>query len=115
MPGTGTRFRELFDLHRDRVFRHAWGLAGNRQDAEDVIASAFLSLWRLRQRVRLVDGSVLPWLLATTTNIGLMPRDHAAVTSTYWSDCRATPRRLMLQTRLVASGLHRRLGMRCRR
>jgi RNA polymerase sigma-70 factor (ECF subfamily) len=53
------------------VFRHAWRLAENRQDAEDVIATAFLELWRLRARVRVVDGSVLPWLLATTTNIGL--------------------------------------------
>jgi RNA polymerase sigma factor (sigma-70 family) len=71
LDGNGDAFGQLFDLHRDRVFRHAWGLAGNRQDAEDVIASAFLELWRLRQRVRLVEGSVLPWLLATTTNIGL--------------------------------------------
>jgi RNA polymerase sigma-70 factor (ECF subfamily) len=61
----------LFDLHRDRVFRHAWAMAGNRQNSEDVIATAFLELWRLRERVRVVDGSVLPWLLATTTNIGL--------------------------------------------
>lgn len=71
LGGDGVAFGRLFDLHRDRVFRHAWGLAGNRQDAEDVTASAFLELWRLRKRVRVVDGSVLPWLLATTTNIGL--------------------------------------------
>lgn len=71
LRGDGKAFGQLFDLHRDRVFRHAWGLAGSRQDAEDVIASAFLELWRLRERVRVVEGSVLPWLLATTTNIGL--------------------------------------------
>lgn len=71
LAGDGDAFGQLFDLHRDRVFRHAWGLAGNRQDGEDVIASAFLELWRLRERVRVVDGSVLPWLLATATNIGL--------------------------------------------
>ena len=71
LAGDGDAFGQLFDLHRDRVFRHAWGLAESRQDAEDVIASAFLELWRLRKRVRVVDGSVLPWLLATTTNIGL--------------------------------------------
>jgi RNA polymerase sigma factor (sigma-70 family) len=69
--GDGDAFGQLFDLHRDRVYRHAWALAGNRQDAEDVTATAFLELWRLRARVRMVDGSVLPWLLATTTNIGL--------------------------------------------
>lgn len=35
---------------------------------------AFLELWRLRKRVRVVDGSVLPWLLATTTNVALNHR-----------------------------------------
>lgn len=71
LDGDGDAFGELFDLHRDRVFRHAWALARDRQDAEDVTASAFFELWRLRGRVRLVDGSVLAWLLATATNIGL--------------------------------------------
>lgn len=71
LAGDGDAFGALFDRHRDRVFVHAFRLAGNRQDAEDVVASAFLELWRLRDRVRLVDGSVLPWLLATTTNVGL--------------------------------------------
>jgi RNA polymerase sigma factor (sigma-70 family) len=71
LGGDGDAFGQLFDLHRDRVFRHAWGLAETCQDAEDVIAGAFLELWRLRGRVRVVEGSVLPWLLATTTNIGL--------------------------------------------
>jgi DNA-directed RNA polymerase specialized sigma24 family protein len=28
-----------------------------------------LELWRLRGKVRLVEGSVLPWLLVTTTNV----------------------------------------------
>lgn len=71
IAGDPAAFARLFDWHRDRVFRHALRMAGNRQDAEDVIASAFLELWRLRDRVRVVDGSVLPWLLAATTNIGL--------------------------------------------
>ncbi len=61
----------LFDRHRNRVFRHACRFAATRQDAEDLVAAAFLELWRLRRQVRLVDGSVLPWLLATTTNLGL--------------------------------------------
>jgi RNA polymerase sigma-70 factor (ECF subfamily) len=69
--GDGEAFGVLFDRHRERVFRHACRLAATRPDAEDVLASAFLELWRLRERVRLVDGSVLPWLLAATTNVGL--------------------------------------------
>ena len=38
------------------------------QAKEDVTAAAFLELWRRRKSVRLVNGSVLPWLLVTTTN-----------------------------------------------
>jgi RNA polymerase sigma-70 factor (ECF subfamily) len=59
----------LFDRHRDRVFRHAYRLSGQRHDAEDIMSTAFLELWRRRLRVRMVDGSVLPWLLVTTTNV----------------------------------------------
>jgi RNA polymerase sigma factor (sigma-70 family) len=67
--GDGAAFGSLFDLHRDRVFRHACRLAQSRQDAEDLVASSFLELWRCRDRVRVVDGSVLPWLLVTATNL----------------------------------------------
>src|SRR5690606_36334553 len=38
-------------------------------DAEDVTASAFLELWRRRHDARVVSGSLLPWLLVTTTNL----------------------------------------------
>ncbi|GEK81331.1 RNA polymerase sigma factor [Agrococcus baldri] len=40
----------------------------HRQDTEDVVAAAFAEAWRSRKRVRIVDASVLPWLLATTSN-----------------------------------------------
>lgn len=62
-------FAAIFDLHRDRVFRHVIRQVESRADADEVTASAFLELWRLRERVRLVDGSVLPWLLVTTSNL----------------------------------------------
>lgn len=71
LAADGEAFGELFDRHRGRVFRHACRLSVSRQDAEDLVAATFLELWRLRERVRLVDGSVLPWLLATATNLAL--------------------------------------------
>lgn len=70
LGGNGEAFGVLFDRHRDRVFWHARRLTSTRQDAEDLVASAFLELWRHREKVHLVDGSVLPWLLATVTNLG---------------------------------------------
>lgn len=71
LAGDGGAFGVLFDRHRDRVYRHAYRLARNRPDAEDVSAAAFLELWRRRATVRLVEKSVLPWLLVTATNCAL--------------------------------------------
>lgn len=67
--GDGRAFAALFDAHRDRAFRHALRLVASAHDAEDVVAAAFFELWRKRDGVPIVDGSVLPWLLATTTNL----------------------------------------------
>lgn len=69
IQGQSDAFGVLYDLHRDRVFRHAYRLCGNHHDAEDVMAASFLELWRRRKQVRVVEGSILPWLLVTTTNL----------------------------------------------
>ena len=69
LEGDGDAFGQLFDRHSDRVFRHAHRLCPNRHDSEDVVATAFLELWRRREKVRLVERSILPWLLVTTTNV----------------------------------------------
>lgn len=69
LDGDGDSFVAIFDRHRDRTYHHALRLTVNIHDAEDVVAGAFLELWRRRQSVRLVDGSVLPWLLVTATNL----------------------------------------------
>ena len=69
LDNDGDAFGAIFDQHRDRVYRHALRMTANVPDAEDVTAAAFLELWRLRKSVRVVDGSVLPWLLVTTTNV----------------------------------------------
>jgi len=67
--GDGAAFGLLFDRHHARVRRHAARLVPRPGDVDDVAASAFLELWRRRADVRLVRGSVLPWLLVTTTNL----------------------------------------------
>lgn len=69
LDGDAEAFAAVFDRHRDRAFRHAARLLDDRHEAEDIAASAFLELWRRRRDVRLVNGSVLPWLLVTTTNL----------------------------------------------
>jgi RNA polymerase sigma-70 factor (ECF subfamily) len=65
--GDPRAFAVLWDRHRDRVFGHALRLTRVRADAEDAIV--FLEAWRKHSRIRDVDGSILPWLLVTTTNV----------------------------------------------
>jgi len=69
LSNDGDAFVAIFDQHRDRVFRHALRMTANVHDAEDVTAGAFFELWRRQKSVRVIDGSVLPWLLVTTTNL----------------------------------------------
>ncbi len=69
LAGDGEAFAVIFDLHRDRVYRHALRMTRDIHDAEDVTAGAFLELWRRRSSVRVVEESVLAWLLVTTTNL----------------------------------------------
>ena len=89
LSGDGDAFGVLYDRHRDRVFRHAYRLAGSHHDAEDVMAAAFLELWRRRGKVRLVAGSILPWLLVTTTN---MARNNGRAALRYRKLLNALPR-----------------------
>jgi RNA polymerase sigma factor (sigma-70 family) len=67
--GDSASFGLVFDHHYDRVYRQAWRLMRTVQDAEDVTALVFLEAWRRRSSVRVVEGSVLPWLLVTTNYV----------------------------------------------
>jgi RNA polymerase sigma factor (sigma-70 family) len=69
VAGEGEAFGRIFDRHRDRVFRHCVRWAESASDVDDIVAMTFFEAWRRRERVRIVDGSVLPWLLVTATNV----------------------------------------------
>lgn len=71
LTGDGEAFGRLFDRHRGRVFRHSLRLVPRWADADDVVAIVFLEAWRRRASVRLVDGSILPWLLVVASNASL--------------------------------------------
>jgi len=64
----------LYDRHSPAVARYAWALAENRHDAEELLQDTFVTLWRSARRIRLVDSSVLPWLLVTCRNHALNQR-----------------------------------------
>lgn len=67
--GMERSFAALFDRHRVRIFRKAYAQVRSVADAEDVVALVFLEAWRSRQKVRIVDGSILPWLLTVTSYV----------------------------------------------
>jgi RNA polymerase sigma factor (sigma-70 family) len=69
LDGDDRAFASLFDAHYTRVLRHIIWVSARTSDAEDLAAAVFLELWRRRDDVRLVDDSVLPWLLVTASNI----------------------------------------------
>jgi RNA polymerase sigma factor (sigma-70 family) len=87
--GHGDAFGALYDRHRDRVFRQAYRLCGDHHDAEDIMAASFLELWRRRKEVRVVEGSILPWLLVTTSN---MARNSARAARRYQRLLNSLPR-----------------------
>ncbi len=67
--GVGEGFGRIFDRHRDRVYRHVLRLVPVPADADDAVAIVFFETWRRRDDARLVDGSLLPWLLVTATKV----------------------------------------------
>ena len=97
--GDGTAFASLFTQHQARVYRRALTLVSNAHDAEDVTAAAFFELWRKRRSVRLVDGSVVPWLLVTAVNLA---RNHSRGTSRYRRVIATLPRDESVNAETVA-------------
>lgn len=71
VSGTTNSFAVLYERHRRSVYIKAWRSTHDQHDAEDIVAMVFLEAWRKRDGVRVVDGTILPWLLATTTFVTL--------------------------------------------
>jgi RNA polymerase sigma factor (sigma-70 family) len=69
LGGDGEAFGRIFDRRKEQVRRQARRLLDRTADVEDVVAVVFLEAWRRRAAVSVVDGSLLPWLLVTTTNV----------------------------------------------
>jgi RNA polymerase sigma factor (sigma-70 family) len=84
--GDPDAFGAVFDEHRDRVFGQALRLMRSKDDAEDATALVFLEAWRRRDAVRVVDGSIIGWLLVTTNfvtkNLARTARRYRAAMAT---------------------------------
>lgn len=64
--GEADAFDVLVERYGQTLFRYAYTLTQNADDAQDITQETFMTAWAKRRDVRIVDGSVLPWLLVTT-------------------------------------------------
>lgn len=69
LGGDGEAFGRIYDRRREQVRRQARRLLDRPADVEDAVAIVFLEAWRRRTAVTVVDRSLLPWLLVTSTNV----------------------------------------------
>jgi len=75
--GDVAAFDALYQRHVHVVYRHAYSLLGSRREAEEVAQDVFVTLWSKLPSVRIVDRSLLPWLL-TTSRYHCLNRRRAA-------------------------------------
>jgi DNA-directed RNA polymerase specialized sigma24 family protein len=67
-PDDVTRFTELYERYRARVFAYAVSKVG-RELAEEIASDVFLIAW---QRIADLPDQPLPWLLVTWTALGFL-------------------------------------------
>lgn len=72
--GDSAAFDALYARHVTVVYRHAYSLLGSRREAEEVAQDVFVTLWTKIASVRIVDRSLLPWLLTTSRYLCLNRR-----------------------------------------
>jgi RNA polymerase sigma-70 factor (ECF subfamily) len=78
LRGDAAGVGELYDRHSRAVFRLAYALLQDVNDANDVVQDTFVLLWRKRRQLTLVEGSSLPWLLVTARLTALAVRRRRA-------------------------------------
>ena len=72
--GDAAAFEALYQRHVTVVYRHAYSLLGSRREAEEIAQDVFVTLFTKIATVRIVDRSLLPWLLTTSRYLCLNRR-----------------------------------------
>jgi RNA polymerase sigma-70 factor (ECF subfamily) len=66
--GRDDAFAVVYDRHADAAYSLAYRICGARNQAEDVVQEAFLSIWRSGGRYDRNRGSVRTWILGIVHN-----------------------------------------------
>jgi RNA polymerase sigma factor (sigma-70 family) len=61
-------FTRLYERHAPAILRYSRNLSGTTAGAEELLQETFLTFWSKRRSIRVVDESVLPWLLVVCRN-----------------------------------------------
>jgi RNA polymerase sigma-70 factor (ECF subfamily) len=64
-----SEFREVFQQHKDVLYRFAYRMTGSSSMAEDVVQECFLALWRKPDAYNSARGELRAFLLGITRNL----------------------------------------------
>lgn len=67
-------FHEIYERHSKDVYRYAFWLSGDSEDAQDITAETFARAWAGRDEIR--TATVKAYLFAIARNIYLKARRH---------------------------------------
>ena len=60
-------FLEIVRMHQDKIYRHAFYLLKNSEDAKDITQETFIKAWQYRKKIR--RKTVHSWLLKVAQNL----------------------------------------------
>ena len=66
--GDNSALSGIYEIYGERIFRYAYRMLGNRNDAEDATAETFLRVLRRSHELR-ADGAFRTWLFRITRNL----------------------------------------------
>ena len=94
LAGQTEKFRVLVDRHQQAIFRFAYGLLGNREEAQDVTQDAFLAAFANLNGYDSSRAAFSTWLMTITRNrcINLLKRNRPVAFDEPDSIVDSTPR-----------------------
>ena len=70
--GDVNAFESLFRMYQEMVFKTAYLMVSNEEDAKDVLQEVFITVWKSRSTFDPVKGKLATWLHRITVNQCLM-------------------------------------------
>lgn len=59
--GNELAFDSFMDRHAPNMYRHAYGILGNKEQAEEIVSDTFLEVWKMRKKIMEIQN-IASWL-----------------------------------------------------